>query len=58
MREITLPFLARSHRIKCRMEAKIALVSGSAILPFSSSLFLPLFSLVIFFAAFTQMLEF
>jgi hypothetical protein len=53
----TLPFMAKSRQIKCRMETRMELVSGLAILPLSSSLFLPLLSLVIFFAAFTQRLE-
>jgi hypothetical protein len=53
----TLPFSVRSRRIKCRMKARMALVSVSTILPSSSSLFLPLFSLMIFSTIFTERLE-
>jgi hypothetical protein len=42
---------------KCRMEATITFVSGSAILLSSSLLFLPLFVLMIFSSTFTQRLK-
>jgi hypothetical protein len=45
LRGATLLTLVMSHRIKCRMEARITFVSGSVILPSSSLLFSSLFLL-------------